>query len=469
MIGPIPAAEFAVSFPAASLWPQLTLAAGLLACLAAGMARDISAAAVRVVGVCALIVAVWMLMFTASVPGAGGGPGLGPVRLDSLGRAWQVLFYVGALPLAAMLDEDDEVPMALVLGSCLGMGLLAAAGDLLMLFIGLECMSLPAYLLVARLRSQGAPPYEAAVKYFFAGAVASSLFLLGLAFHYAASGSFGFAAAPGPVGQAGLALMGAAALFKIAAVPFHWWLPDVYESSSPALAGFMSTSIKAAAVFFLMRLAAMAPDSGLSRCLPWAGAATALYGALLALRQQGLQRLLAYSSLSHAGILVVAVGAWAAQGCDGASAAPIFFYGLVYLFMSNGAFLFLEVSGAGKRPDLDGYAKLCPVPAALFAALLLSLAGIPPTGGFLAKLFVFWEAVKAGLFFPVAGAALAALLGLGYYLALIRNMYFDEPKWSKAEPHTGAAMVTLWACAVAAATLGVVPWLFSRFLERLLS
>lgn len=448
-------------FGVPSLWPQLTLASGILCCLAAGMARDVSSAVPRLLGTAALILALWMLLFTAKGPA---GPLAG---LDGLGLAWQVLFYAAALPVFLSLGDEDEVPAALILGAALGAGVLAASANLLMIFIGIELMSLPAYLLVARLRNPAAPAHEAAVKYFFAGSLASCLFLLGVAFHYTSSGSFALSPAPGLLGQAALALMGAAALFKIGAVPFHFWLPDVYESSSPALAGFLSTSIKSAAVFLLMRLAVIGQGSALAAALPWIGAATAVYGALLAQRQSRLQRLLAYSSISHAGLLVLGVGAWAAMGCDAAAAAPLFFYGFVYLFMSNGAFLFLRVSGLAKRGDCRGFGKLQPVPAGLFAALLLSLAGIPPTGGFLAKLLIFWEAVKAGLYIPVAGAALATLIGLGYYLGIIRDMYFDEPAWRPGETEGGAAMGLVWVCAVAAASLGVLPWVFSSLLERL--
>ncbi|MBI5624795.1 MAG: hypothetical protein HY924_13535 [Elusimicrobia bacterium] len=449
-------------FSAPMLWPQLTLASGLLCCLAAGMAREVSASVARLLGAVSLVVALWMLMFTAR---GEAGPLVG---LDGLGLAWQILFYAGGLPVLLSLDEDDEVPAALLLASCLGAGLLAASSSLLMLFIGLELMSLPAYLLVARLPAPGAPPHEAAVKYFFAGALASCLFLLGMALHYVASGSLALSPAPGAMGLAALALMGAAALFKIGVVPFHFWLPDVYESSAPALAGFFSTSVKTAALLLLMRLAALGPAPA-GACLPWLGAGTSLYGALLALRQTRLQRLLAYSSVSHAGILVLGVGAWAAQGCDPASAAPLFFYGLVYVFMSNGAFLFVRLSGLSRRPEIAGYGSLRPVHAGLFGVLLLSLAGIPPTGGFLAKLLIFWETVKVGLYGPLAVAALATLVGLGYYLGLIRDMFFDEPKWRPAEPEKGAVEVLLWVCAVLAASLGILPWIFSSALGRLLS
>ncbi len=435
-----------------ALWPQLTLASGLLFCLAAGLVREVSSGALRLVAVAALIAAAWGVAPRA-------GPGL--AGADGIAVAWQFVLYAGALPLVLILDEDDEIPIALVLACALGMGLMAVSRDLLLLFVGLELTSLPAVLLSARLRDSKSPPYEAAVKYFFASGAASSLFLMGLALHYAAGRTLDLAPAAGPAGAAGLALMGSAVLLKAGAVPLHFWLPDVYESSRPSLAAFLSTAVKAAAVLALMRLAAMAPEGSLARGLPAIGSLSALYGALQALRQQNLARLLAYSSISHAGILILGVGAWAAQGADPAAAAPLFFYVLAYLFMSTGAFFFLEVSGLKDRAALRGYFRRHPAEAALFAVLLLSLAGMPPTGGFLAKFLIFWEAVKTQLWLPLAAGALAALVAVGYYMDLARAMILDEPKGGAPEPSRGIDATVLWICAAASAVLGLAPWVLT--------
>lgn len=437
------------------LAPQATLAAGLLCALAAGTVKKIPLSALRAVGVVTLLMALSALGLLT--PGAWGPM----IKLDSLGLAWQYLFLLGALPAALLIGLNDELPIALILGSVLGMALLAVSDSLLLLFIGLELMSIPAYLLVAQARgSEARAGREAALKYFFAGGVASSLFLMGLVLHYAASGDLSLRAAPGTLGEAGQALMGAAALFKVGAVPLHFWLPDVYEGSAPEVAGFFSTAIKAAGVLLLMRIAALSPHSAFSTALPFLGALTALVGALLAARQAGLRRLLAYSSISHAGNLILGVGAWAAQDAPAAGAAPLFFYLAVYVFMSNGVFAFLKVSGLGTRAELAGYGKSHPGLAAVFTALLLSLAGIPPTGGFLAKLLIFWEAVKCGLYWPVAGAALSALIGLAYYLGLIQNMYFESEQ--TPAPAQAPGEVVIWACGLAAALLGLGPWLIAK-------
>lgn len=440
-------------FQLSCLSPQMTLASGVFCALAVGMFKDAPGSLVRLLAGTALVTA--LVSLVALAPG-----GTGPlVRLDRLGYAWQFLFYAGALPAALLIGVKNEIPLTLLLGSVLGMGLLAIADHLLMIFIGLELMSLPAYLLVA-LGSDSNRRHEAALKYFFAGGAAGSLFLMGMALQYAASGSLSLNAAPGMMGQCGQALMGAAALFKVGMVPLHFWLPDVYEAAAPEVAAFLSTALKAAGVLLLMRVAALSPSSPFGASLPYWGALTAVFGSLLATRQESLQRLLAYSSIAHAGLLILGVGAWAAQGAQSAAASPLFFYLMAYAFMSNGAFLFLSVSRLRTRRQLYGYAKARPALAALFAVLLLALAGIPPTGGFLAKLLIFWEAVKCGFYVPLAAAGLAAMIALVYYLGLIQAMYFEEPEG--AAPESGPGAWVLRACAAGAVLLGLAPWFLSH-------
>jgi NADH-quinone oxidoreductase subunit N len=444
--------------PWSSLAPQLALAAGIVAALCAGMMERVPRALLRAIALSVILAAAFFA--AATNPALDAGP---LIRLDGLGLAWQMLFYVGALPLAVLLRADDEVPLALFLGCALGMGLLAASGNLLMLFLGLEFMSLPAYLLVARGGGRSASSREAAVKYFFAGSTAGALFLLGMALYYADARTLALIPASGPLVELGLALMGSAALFKIGAVPLHFWLPDAYEAAAPEVAGFLSTSMKSAGVLLVLRIAALAPGSAFARSLPAFGALTMVAGALLALRQQKLQRLLAYSSVSHAGFVLLGAGAWAAQGAPASGAAAVYFYLAAYLFMSNGAFVFLRASGLSTRAELRGYARREPRLAALFAALMLSLGGVPPTAGFLAKLFVLWEAAKAGLYGAALAGAFAALVSLGYYLALVRDAWFEEPEGELPQaalaPHTAADRIVLLTCAIPAALLGAAPWI----------
>lgn len=434
------------------LAPQAALAAGVLGALSLGLLRRPPALAVRLLSIGAPLAALFLL--AAVAPSAR--PPL--IAADAKGLLWQLTIVLGALPLA-YLSSGDDVEAALFLGSVLGMSLLAVSGSLPMIFVALEFMSLPAYLLVARAGDgPKAPRLEAAVKYFFAGALAGALFLLGMALYYAETRSLGpTALALGPQGQAGVALMAAAALFKLGAVPLHWWLPDVYGAAAPEVAGFLSTAMKSAAVLFLMRIVALAPDPIFAASLPAIGALTALAGALLALRQENLQRLLAYSSLAHAGLLILGVGAWSALGRDAASASALLFYLAAYALLSNGAFLFLKASGAATRAELRGYAARRPELAAAFAVILLALGGIPPTGGFVAKLLIFWEAVRASLGVPVVLAAVSALISLGYYLGLVRDMYFEERAGLAPESGPSSSRLAVLLCALGALALGAAP------------
>jgi NADH-quinone oxidoreductase subunit N len=438
------------------LLPQACLAAGVVGSLGLGLLgrpRPLLARALVVLAPFAALLALRGLALDL----------IGPlVALDLKSVGWQMVVYAAALPLAFCASGDD-VEAALFLGAVLGMSLLAIAGNLPMLFVGLEFMSLPAYLLVARAGTgERSRRLEAAVKYFFAGALAGALFLLGLALFYAETRGLGASSAPlGVMGQAGVALMAAAALFKIGAVPLHWWLPDVYEAAAPEVAGFLSTSMKAAAVLFLVRVIQSAPNPAFASALPWLGAVTSLVGALYALRQRSLRRLLAYSSLSHAGLLILGVGAWAALGRDATALSAVLFYLAAYALMGNGVFAFVAATGLQTRDQLKGYASRRPGPAAAFLILLFALGGVPPTGGFVAKLLVFWQAVRAGLAGPVVLAALASLVSLGYYLGLARDMFFEEPEGAEPAEPSGAPRLVLLVCALSALALGAAPLLLN--------
>ncbi len=432
---------------------QAVLAAGVIGTLSLGLMRRPPALALRALAVaaigCAMLFAVWTPADAF----------VSPILLcDAKSIGWLYLIGLGALPLALWLDGTDDVMTALFLGAVLGMSLLAAAANLPMLFIALEFMSLPAYLLVARSRP-GGRALEAAIKYFFAGGTAGALFMLGLAMYYADTHSLAASTALSPLGQAGAALMAAGALFKLGAFPLNWWLPDVYEAAAPEVSGFLSTAMKSAAVLFLMRLCELAPQARFAAYLPAIGALTALVGAVMALRQERLQRLFAYSSISNAGLLIIGVGAWAAAGrsTDGVSAI-LFFLG-AYAFMSNGTFAFIKYAGLETRTSLKGRGASMPAAAAAFTILLFSLGGIPPTGGFVAKLLLLWRAVDASLLWPSVIGALSALISLSYYLGMVRDIWFEAPQGSAPKPGAGAPLVI--ACAVGIVLLGAAPWLMS--------
>lgn len=436
------------------LLPQAALAAGLLGVLALGLARRPSRAATRAASLLALAAAIFLIKVSAV------GVSEPLLRVDFKSLGWQLVVYAAALPMALRLSGDD-VEAALLLGAVLGMGVVAAAGNLPMLFIGLELMSLPAYLLVAR-SGTGDPGrrLEAAIKYFFAGALAGGLFLLGMALYYCETTTLAPCVLPvGRLGQAGMALMASAALFKIGAVPLHWWLPDVYEAAAPEVAGFLSTAMKSAAVLLLMRVVLLAPAANFAALLPWIGAGTSLFGAVMALRQERLQRLLAYSSMAHAGLLILGVGAWSRMGRPSSAAAAILFYLGAYALMSNGTFGFLAATGLETRSQLKGYAGRQPMLSFAFAALLFCLGGVPPTGGFMAKLLVLWQAVGASLPGPAVVAALAALVSLAYSLALARDLYFEASTIDAPQPGGAVSRALVLVCALGAVALGAAPLL----------
>jgi NADH-quinone oxidoreductase subunit N len=438
---------------------QAALATGVLGSLSLGLMRRPPALALRALALAALAVAMFIAAWTPAGPVASA-----IVLGDSKSVGWQYLIYLGALPMALWIDGEDDVLVALFLGSTLGMALLASAANLPMLFIALEFMSLPAYLLVARSR-KGDRALEAAIKYFFAGGVAGALFLLGLSLYYADTRSLAASTDLTPLGQAGAALMAAAALFKIGAFPLNWWLPDVYEAAAPEVAGFLSTAMKATGVLFLMRLCELAPQAKFAACLPAIGALTALVGSVMALRQESLQRLFAYSSISNAGLLILGVGAWAAAGRSADGVAAILFFLGAYAFMSNGAFSFIKYSGLSTRTQLKGRGAAMPAAAAAFTILLFSLGGIPPTGGFIAKLLLLWRAVDAGLLWPAVIGALSALISLAYYLGMTRELWFDplptENGGGTSLPHGSVGPVIVIACAAGVLLLGAAPWLMA--------
>jgi NADH-quinone oxidoreductase subunit N len=260
--------------------------------------------------------------------------------------------------------------------------------------------------------------------------------------------------------------MAIAALFKIGAVPLHWWLPDVYESSAPGVAGFLSTAMKSTAVLFLMKVIALTPQPLFARVLPGIGAATALVGALMALRQEKLQRLLAYSSLAHAGLLILGVGAWQLNGCSTTGASVLLFYLAVYALLSNAAFIFIQASGVTMRAQLRGYSSRDPLLAGAFTIVLFALAGIPPTGGFVAKLLIFWHAMQASLGIPLVVAAVSAVISLVYYLSMVRDIYLED---ASGEAPAKGAVTARWIvclCACAALALAVAPMWISAAMGR---
>ena len=380
----------------------------------------------------------------------------GAVSLDGITRyARVVLLAVGVLATLMVAqgdtpegEPDDSPPeqFPLLILALLGMILLAAASDLLVVFIALEILSLSLYVLAGETRRLAAQ--EAAMKYFLLGAFSSAFLLYGIALCYGATGTtnlLGIARASGdPTGDgtlllAGVGLLAVGFLFKVSAVPFHMWTPDVYQGTPTPVAAFMAAATKVAAFAVFLRVFSGALGGLVVSWRPAIAAVavvTMLLGAALAVVQTDLKRMLAYSSISHAGYLLVGVAA-AATVPAGVSASM--FYLLVYAFMVMGAFMVVQyVSRLGpaddeairERSSLEDYRGLArrhPWAAGLLAVFMLALTGIPPLSGFWAKYYVFLAGVEAGLTWLVVVAVISSVISAFFYLRVLVVAYLQEP------------------------------------------
>jgi len=334
---------------------------------------------------------------------------------------------------------------ALLLCATLGMILMAASNDLITIFLGLELMSLALYVLVG-FRRNLLESNEAALKYFLLGAFASGFFLYGIALLYGATGTTSlprmaaFLAAsplhPNPLLLTGGLLLLVGIFFKVAAVPFHMWTPDAYEGAPTSVTAFMSVGAKAAAFAALLRFGLRALGGVPAEWVPVLSAVAMLtmtVGNVTALLQNNLKRMLAYSSIAHAGYVLVAV---AAGGPDGASAA--LFYLAVYSVMNLGAFGVLTILGRGAQErvlmaDVAGLGFRRPLVGFALAVFMISLGGIPPTAGFLGKVYVFGTALKAGLLPLVIVGVLNSVVSVYYYLRVTVALYMQEPQGEPTE------------------------------------
>jgi NADH-quinone oxidoreductase subunit N len=357
---------------------------------------------------------------------------------------------------------------ALLLFALSGMIIMVSSGDLIVIFLGLEVLSLSSYTL-AGLRREDEKSNEAAVKYFLLGSFASAFLVFGIAFLYGAtqttaipeiiaglqSGSSG-----GMLGLVGLGFIIIGFGFKIAVVPFHMWTPDVYQGAPTPITAFFSVGPKAVGFAVLLRIFIPyfqdALQSQLIFGLLWIVAAiTMIAGNLIALRQTNVKRILAYSSIAHAGYLMVAILAGDIQS--------LVFYLTAYLFMNIGAFA--AVIALGKKDheyleleDYRGIGFRYPWIGATFAVFLISLAGFPPTGGFLAKFYVFSAAVREGLVSLVIIGVLASLVSVFYYLRIVIFMYMKEPAY-EVDIHIDnpSLFLALFLCLYGVLQLGIFP------------
>jgi NADH-quinone oxidoreductase subunit N len=458
------------------LIPELVLVGAALALIlvARHVRRAQTAAACVVTAAMAAIFCGWA--FSAEAPPTGFG---GTITGDGYARFFKTLF-AATLALAALLSvrhvDAERVPPAefhaLLLLASTGMMLAASALDLLPLYLGLELMALCSYVLVGITRDRAASN-EAAIKYFLLGSFASALLLYGIALTYGVTGDTGFASIASAVserslGQNPLLLVGVALLagglaFKIAAVPFHAWAPDAYQGASAPVAAFLAAGSKAAGLAALGRvsLVAFAPEQRIWSIIFVGLAASSMsIGSLLAVSQSDMKRLLAYSSIAHAGYALLGLIAGTPEG-----ASATMTYAFVYAFMTLGAFG--VVVGLGERGEsLAGYQGLAatsPVTAGLMLLFLLSLTGIPPTAGFAAKFAVILSAVRGGYVALAVLAVVCSVVSAFFYLRVVVLMYMTEPEGLAPGRLPAAVSAALAVAAFVTVVGGIFPDTFAAW------
>jgi NADH-quinone oxidoreductase subunit N len=462
--------------------PEEILSVGaLLLMLGAAWGGDKAA---RLLTWLAVLVLAAAAVFVPGIADAGGTAFGGLFIGDSFAAFAKIVIYAGAaIALVAAMswfgcdrDYRAEYPV-LILFSAIGMGMMVSAGDLLTLYVGLELQSLAAYVLASFQRTDTRSA-EAGLKYFVLGALASGILLYGISLLYGFTGTTqfgGIAAALGSgvsTGQLfGIVFVLAGLAFKISAVPFHMWTPDVYEGAPTPVTAFFASAPKVAAMALLVRVAveAMAPAMHEWRQIViFAALASTVLGGVAAIGQRNIKRLLAYSSINNIGFALVGLAAASAAGPAGvAGVASVLFYMAVYIVMTLGAFLVvLRMRDAEGRAvesiaSLSGLSRTRPMLALAMAIFMFSLAGIPPLFGFWPKFLVFDAAVGAGHTWLAAVAIATSVISAFYYIKIVKLIYFDEPAPAYAETKEPVGSALIFASAVFVSPLGylAIPWL----------
>ena len=428
-----------------ALWPLLFPAVGACFIPLASLDRDHDTAKwIRgVIYGIALLALGGSFYYLADLWHTGAQPAYEHLRMDRLAQFAGILIALAAaLTVLQSWDHFHQEgwvkaeTISLLLFSVTGMMLFTATSNLLLMFLGLELLSLPLYALVATVRTRPEAP-EGAMKYFLTGAVASSCFLMGAVLIYGLSGTLDLTQAAAskaggdPLFLAGAALLLLGFLFKVSAAPFHQWTPDAYTASPHPVAGFMSVATKGAALIALMRAFPGALSRGAAgpraqHVFAILAVLTLVIGNLTALVQSDAKRMLAYSSISHAGYLLLGfvAGTPAAMGA-------VAFYLVIYVAMNLGAFgLFTAYGLVGEDTSYDALRGLGwkrPMMGLCATICMLSLAGIPPFGGFFGKYLIFKELVATGHVSLAVLGVLASLASLGYYLRFLFALFVQEP------------------------------------------
>lgn len=358
---------------------------------------------------------------------------------------------------------------ALILFSTLGMMIMASAGDLIVLYLGLELMALSTYILAGFIRYD-IRSNEAAMKYFLLGAFASAFLLYGTSMIYGLTGTTDLKAisayivanglSGNPVLMLSMILFAVAFSFKIAAVPFHMWAPDAYEGAPTSITAFMSVGPKAAGFAVLGRVFLIAFGSvkmEWSAVLVPIAILTMGVGNIVALSQTNIKRMLAYSSIAHAGYILLGIIAGTSDGM-----ASVLTYMLIYAFMNIGAFavvIMLRSEGfkGDNITDYEGLSKTHPLAAALMLVFMFSLTGIPPTAGFMGKFYIFMSAINAGYTWVVIIAVMFSAISAYFYLRVVMYMYMKEPKETVQLSTSPAIGLALAITVIAVLVIGISP------------
>ncbi len=427
--------------------PEIVLSlSGLVLLLAAAWAGDKASSAISVLA-CIALGACFFLVAPAVCAGAVGPDTVafyGQFRADAFAGFAKLLIYAAsgaALVVAPAFfgragAMRAEYPV-LVLFAALGMSIMVSAGDLVTLYIGLELNSLSAYVLAAFLRSDSRSA-EAGLKYFVLGALASGILLFGMSLTYGFTGTTSFvgvaAALDGGLSTGalfGLVFVLAGLAFKISAVPFHMWTPDVYEGAPTPVTTFFASAPKVAAVALTARVALEAFGGHVDawrQVVIFAALASIIFGAFGAIGQRNLKRLLAYSSINNVGFILIGLAAATPAG-----ASAMLVYLAIYVAMTGGSFvavLMLKTEDGEPLegiPDLAGLSRTRPALAWCLMILMFSLAGIPPLFGFWGKFVVFQAAVEADLMALAVLGIAASVIGAYYYIKIVKVMFFDDP------------------------------------------
>src|SRR5690242_2514142 len=422
------------------LLPEFVLGIGAMALLLVGVYRPadtgrfIDAAAIVLLALAGIILAVLPAGKLVTFGGS--------FIVDEFARFLKVLALVGSAAAIAMsIDyakregQERFEYSVLILLSTLGMLMLISAADLIALYLGLELMSLPLYVVAASHRGS-LRSTEAGLKYFVLGALSSGMLLYGASLVYGFTGTVSFAGIAQAAGQGGIGLifgivfLFAGFCFKVSAVPFHMWTPDVYEGAPTPVTAFFAAAPKVAGIAMFVRTAVMAfpgITSQWQQIVVFVAIASMALGSFAAIGQRNFKRLMAYSSIGHMGFALIGLAAGTSEGVQG-----VLVYIAIYVTMTLGVFAAIL---AMRRPtgmvetidQLSGLARTQPTMAFFLAMLLFSMAGVPPLAGFFAKFYVFLAAMKAGLYALAVIGVVTSVVGAYYYLAIVKIMYFDEP------------------------------------------